>query len=53
MNIKPIAHGAAGLFLGVAIGAVLAKYIPGLSVPGNPADWAMMAIASAIVGATR
>ena len=52
MNIKPIAKSAASIFMALAIGAVIAKYIPGLSIPGNAQDWALLAIASAIVGAT-
>ena len=53
MNVQSIAKSAAGIFLILAIGAILAKYIPGFSVPGNSDTCAMMAIASAIVGATR
>lgn len=52
MNIKQIAKGAASVFMVLAIGVVFAKYVPGLSFPGNAQDWAMLAIASAIVGAT-
>jgi len=52
MNIKPIAKSAASIFMVLAIGVVIAKYVPGLSFPGNASDWAMLAIASAIVGAT-
>ena len=47
MNIAPIAKSAAGIFVILAIGVVIAKYVPGLSFPGNSQDWAMLAIAGA------
>ena len=52
MNITQVSKAAASIFMALAIGVVIAKYVPGFSVPGNAQDWALLAIASAIVGAT-
>lgn len=52
MNIQALAKSSAGIFLILAIGVIIAKYVPGLSLPGSADTWAMMAIACAIVGAT-
>ena len=52
MNVKQVAKAASSLFIALAIGVVLAKHVPGFSIPGDAQEWAMLAIASAIVGAT-
>jgi hypothetical protein len=48
MNAKSIANFAAPVFLLLGIGTMLAKYVPGFSVPGSPMEWFVAAAACAI-----
>lgn len=55
MNFRSIAQSSAGICFFLAFAAVIVKFLPGFSVPASidPQTFAMLAIAAAIVGATK